>query len=120
MVLVLARTNSEIKGTKGLSIFLIEKQLSDGNINHKNVVRLKNMLGVRFMASAEIILENTLGKIIGKEGQGFSIMAEMINLSRLYNSVAASALIRRALVEAYQYLSFRETFGKIALEHGDR
>jgi len=117
LILALARTNAEIKGTKGLSIFLVEKQLPDGDINHRNVVRLKDKLGVRSMASAEIILENTLGKIIGKEGQGFHIMAEMINLSRVYNSVAASSIIRRALVEAYQYLSFRKTFGKIALGH---
>jgi len=117
LILVLARTNPEIAGTKGLSIFLIEQQQSDGSLNHKNIVRLKDKLGVRSMASAEIILENTLGKIIGKEGQGFPIMAEMINLSRLYNSVAASAVSRRALIEAYQYLSFRKTFGKIALDH---
>lgn len=117
IILALARTNPEIKGTKGLSIFLIEQQQPDGSPNHRNIVRLKDKLGVRSMASAEIILENTLGKIIGKEGEGFAIMAEMINLSRLYNSVAANAVIRRALIEAYQYLSFRETFGKIALEH---
>jgi len=117
LILALARTNPKIEGTKGLSIFLIEKQQPNGTNNHRNVVRLKDKLGVRSMASAEIILENTLGKIIGKEGQGFNIMAEMINLSRLYNSIAATGLIRRALVEAYQYLSFRKTFGKIAIEH---
>jgi len=117
IILALARTNPEISGTKGLSIFLIEKQQPDGSPNPKNMVRLKDKIGVRSMASAEIILEDTIGKILGKEGQGFYIMAEMINLSRLYNSVTASAIIRRALVETYQYLSHRKTFGKIALEH---
>jgi len=117
LILALARTNPEISGTKGLSIFLIEKQRPDGSPNSKNIVRLKDKIGVRSMASAEIILEDTVGKILGKEGQGFYIMAEMINLSRLYNSVTASAVIRRALIETYQYLSFRKTFGKIALEH---
>jgi len=117
LILALGRTNPEIYGTKGLSIFLIEKKLPDGKRNHKNIVRLKDKIGVRSMASAEIILEDTVGKILGKEGQGFSIMAEMINLSRLYNSVAASSAIRRVLIEAYQYLSYRKTFGKIALEH---
>jgi len=117
LILALARTNPEITGTKGLSIFLIEKELPDGLPNHKNIVRLKDKIGVRSMASAEIILEDTVGKLIGKEGQGFYIMAEMINLSRLYNSVAASASIRRVLIEAFQYLSYRKTFGKITLEH---
>ncbi len=117
LILALARTNPDVKGTKGLSIFLIEKIGPDGKLNHKNIVRLKDKIGVRSMASAEIILEDTIGKIIGKEGEGFKIMTDMINLSRVYNSVTASACIRRVLVEAYQYLSYRKTFGKTALDH---
>lgn len=117
LTLALARTDTEIKGTKGLSIFLIEKETPDGLKNHKNVIRLKDKIGVRSMASAEIILEDTLGKLIGEEGQGFKVMTDMINLSRLYNSVTASGILRRVLIEAYQYLSYRKTFGKIALEH---
>ncbi len=117
LILALARINPEISGTKGLSIFLIEKQKANGSKNHRNVVRLKDKIGVRSMASAEIILENTEAKIIGKPGEGFKIMTEMINLSRLYNSVTASSIIRRALIEAYQFLSHRKTFGKIALDH---
>jgi len=117
LILALARTNPAIKGTKGLSIFLIEKTKKDGTVNHRNIVRLKDKIGVRSMASAEIILENTEGKILGEEGNGFAIMTEMINLSRLYNSVSASGVIRRVLVEAYEYLSYRKTFGKTTLEH---
>lgn len=117
LILALARTNLEVKGTKGLSIFLIEKQRADGSPNYKNMVRLKDKIGVRSMASAEIVLEDTQGKLLGKEGDGFKIMSQMINLSRLYNSVTASGIIRRVLIEAYEYLSFRKTFGKIALEH---
>jgi len=117
LILALARTNAAIKGTKGLSIFLIEKEKPNGEKNPKNIIRLKDKIGVRSMASAEIILEDTLGKLIGEEGQGFRVMTDMINLSRLYNSVTASGIIRRVLIEAYQYLSYRKTFGKIALEH---
>ena len=54
---------------------------------------------------------------MGDEFSGFKIMADMINLSRLYNTVAAVAGARRAIVEAYQFLSHRKNFGKIALEH---
>jgi hypothetical protein len=80
-------------------------------------VRLKEKLGVRSMASGECVFENTLAKRIGKEGEGFKIMTEMINLSRLYNSVAAIACARRALNEAYQYVCQRITFGKRTIEH---
>lgn len=114
---VLARTNSDVKGTRGLSIFLVEKQLPDGSANPMNMIRLKDKLGVKSMASAEIVLTNTLGKLIGEEYQGFKVMTDMINLSRVYNSVAAQAASRRALTEAYQFLKGRETFGKSALQH---
>jgi len=69
------------------------------------------------MASAECILTDTVGKLVGKEGEGFYIMTDMINLSRLYNSIAATSFMRRALIESYQFLSFRISFGKNALNH---
>lgn len=116
-IFVLARTRVEVAGTRGLSIFLVEPRLPDGGRNPLGIVRLKDKLGVRSMASAECVLDGTLGTLVGEEGQGFAIMTEMINLSRLYNSVAALSGGRRALVEAWQFLSFRSTFGKPALAH---
>ena len=117
LIFVLARTDNSIKGTKGLSIFLVEKKLPSGEKNPIDVIRLKDKLGVRSMASAECILTNTVGKMVGKEFEGFKVMLEMITLSRIYNSVGALACARRALIEAYQFLSFRKTFGKTAIEH---
>jgi acyl-CoA dehydrogenase len=117
LIFALARTDENIKGTKGLSIFLVEKILPSGENNYMDVIRLKDKLGVRSMASAECILVNTEGKRVGNEFEGFKVMVEMVNLSRLYNSVAALAASRRALIEAFQFLSHRNTFGKNALEH---
>ncbi|MEM7548769.1 MAG: acyl-CoA dehydrogenase family protein [Bacteroidota bacterium] len=117
IIFALARTSPETTGTKGLSIFLIEPNKPDGTKNYMDVIRLKDKLGVRSMASAEIILTDTVGKLIGKEGEGFKIMADMVNLSRLYNSVAALAGYRRALIEAYQFACHRPSFGKMAIEH---
>lgn len=117
IIFALARTDASIKGTKGLSIFMIEKTLPSGEPNTMEVIRLKDKLGVRSMASAECILNNTVGKLVGKEFEGFKVMVEMINVSRIYNSVAALSSARRALIEAYQFLCNRTTFGKTAIEH---
>lgn len=117
IIFALARTNTEVEGTRGLGIFLVEKQKRDGSKNELDIIRLKEKLGVRSMASAECMLTNTEGKLVGEEGQGFKIMTDMINLSRLYNSVAAISGMRRALIEAYQFLSYRTTFGTNALNH---
>jgi alkylation response protein AidB-like acyl-CoA dehydrogenase len=117
LIFVLARCNPAIKGTKGLSVFLVEKTLTNGQLNPLGYIRLKNKLGVRSMASAECMMQNVVGKLVGEEGKGFAIMTDMINLSRLYNAVAALASMRRALVESYQFLKFRILFAKTALSH---
>lgn len=117
LIFALARTRSEVAGTRGLGIFLIERQKPDGSANPMQAIRLKDKLGVRSMASAEYILDNTLGKLVGGETEGFKIMTDMINLSRMYNSVTAIALSRRALIESYQFLKYRTTFGRNALQH---
>ncbi len=117
LIFALARTDEGIKGTRGLSIFLIEKNLPTGEKNMMDVIRLKDKLGVRSMASAECMLTDTQGTLVGNEFEGFKVMVEMISLSRLYNSVAALSASRRALIEAYQFLSHRKSFGKIVLEH---
>jgi len=115
---LLARTDEQKQGTAGLGIFLIEPQKADGSDNRGELQRLKDKLGVRSMASGEYLFTGkTWGKLIGKPTEGFRIMTDMINLSRLYNSVAALACLRRAVAEAYQFLAGRLSFGKNALQH---
>lgn len=117
IIFALARTRQDLPGTKGLGIFLVERNLPNGEKNPMELVRLKDKLGTKSMASAEYIFQNTQAKLIGQETEGFKIMTEMINLSRLYNAVAALSGMRRALIEVWQYLNQRLTFGKNALEH---
>lgn len=117
VIMVLARTGPLEEGTRGLSLFLVEKQLPDGGQNPMEIIRLKEKLGVRSMATGEVRMHDTVGQRLGKEGEGFKVMAQMINISRNYNSVAALAGNRRAVIEAWQYLNHRKTFGKAAVEH---
>jgi alkylation response protein AidB-like acyl-CoA dehydrogenase len=117
VIMALARTGPLEKGTRGLSLFLVEKQLPNGQRNPMDIIRLKDKLGVRSMASAEVRFQDTVGKRLGQEGEGFKVMAQMINISRNYNSVAALAGNRRAIIEAWQYLNHRRTFGKRAVDH---
>lgn len=117
IIFVLARARPDVEGTRGLSIFLVEKHRPDGSKNTMEIVRLKDKLGVRSMASAECLLQDTWGKLIGEEGEGFKIMTDMINLSRLYNAIASLSEMRRGLIEAYTFLEHRLSFGKPALQH---
>jgi len=117
VIMTLARTGAREEGIWGLSLFMVEKYLEDHSTNPMKLIRLKDKMGVRSMATGEVQFEGTEAKRIGEEGQGFKLMAEMINISRIYNSVAAVAASRRAIIEAYQYLNHRITFGKRTVEH---
>ena len=118
MVLARPETNSESgggsaqPGIKGLSLFLLPKRLADGSPNHYRIVRLKDKLGTRSMASGEITLNGARAWLVGEPGRGFVQMADMINNSRLSNGVRAAGLMRRAVSEALFIASQRQAFGQ--------
>ena len=87
-------------GTKGLALFLLPRELPDGSSNSYRILRLKEKLGTRSMASGEIRLEGATAYLVGELGRGFVQMTDMINNSRLSNGVRAAGLMRRALNEA--------------------
>ncbi|PXW23185.1 acyl-CoA dehydrogenase family protein [Paraburkholderia caballeronis] len=116
LAMVLARPDDAPPGIKGLALFLLPKQLPDGTRNAYRIVRLKDKLGSRSMASGEIVLEGAQAWLIGEVGRGFHQMADMINMSRLSNGVRAAGLMRRALTEALHVCRHREAFGRKLLD----
>jgi acyl-CoA dehydrogenase len=110
--MVLAKSEASVKGLKSISLFLLPRDLSDGTHNNYRILRLKDKLGTRSMASGEIRLEGASAWLIGERGQGFKLMTDMINNSRLSNGVRAAGLMRRALTEALYIAQHRMAFGK--------
>lgn len=113
--MVLARSESTT-GLKGVSLFLLPRDLPGGAHNHYRILRLKDKLGTRSMASGEIRLEGAVAHLVGERGGGFKLMADMINNSRLSNGVRAAGLMRRALTEATHVARNRHAFGKSLIE----
>ena len=108
--LVLARVNDR-PGTGGLGLFLVPRELPDGKRNNISIRRLKDKLGVRAVASGELLLQDAVGYLIGKEEHGFKYMAEALNVSRLGTALGGLAIARRAFLEACIYTSHRQAFG---------
>lgn len=106
-VLVTARVDG-VSGTRGLRTFLL---LTENNRGVR-IERLKEKLGVRSMPTGEVTLDDAPAEEVG----GFAAIAEMMNLSRLYNAVAAVAVIGRAIFEARWYVERREAFGRPVIE----
>lgn len=110
--MVLARPDGAPAGMKGVSLFLLPRRLDDGTLNHYRIIRLKDKLGTRSMASGEIRLEGAIAHLVGEPGRGFQQMADMVNNSRLSNGVRAAGLMRRAVAEAEYIASQRRAFGQ--------
>jgi alkylation response protein AidB-like acyl-CoA dehydrogenase len=60
VVMLLARPEGAVGGTRGVGLFLMPRRLDDGSQNHYRIVRLKDKLGTRSMASGPIKLEGAL------------------------------------------------------------
>ncbi len=109
--MVLARSEDG-PGLAAVSLFLLPRDLADGSRNAYRILRLKDKLGTRSMASGEIRLEGATAWLIGEPGRGFQQMADMINNSRLSNGVRAAGLMRRAMTEATFVARQRRAFGQ--------
>ncbi|MFZ4834646.1 acyl-CoA dehydrogenase family protein [Rouxiella sp. Mn2063] len=115
-VMLLARIEGAIEGIKGVSLFFMPRILPDGTPNAYRIIRLKDKLGTRAMASGEIHLEGATAWLMGEPGRGFAQMADMVNNSRLSNGVRAAGLMRRAVSEAFYIARHRQAFGKTLIE----
>ena len=111
VVMLLARPQGAIEGTRGVGLFLMPRFLDDGAQNHYRIVRLKDKLGTRSMASGEIAFEGAIAYAVGRLDRGFVQMAEMVNSSRLSNGVKSTALMRRAYHDAMTVAKNRVVFG---------
>src|ERR1700742_528643 len=111
VVMLLARPEGAPPGTRGVGLFLMPRFLDDGSQNHYRIVRLKDKLGTRSMASGEIKLEGAIAYAVGKLDRGFVQMAEMVNSSRLSHGVKSTALMRRAYHDAMTVEKNRVVFG---------
>src|SRR6202165_5028005 len=112
VVMLLARPQGGVGGTRGVGLFLMPRRLDDGSPNRYRIVRLKDKLGTRSMASGEIKLEGAIAYAVGKLDRGFVQMAEMVNSSRLSNGVKSTSLMRRAYHDAMAVARGRVVFGQ--------
>lgn len=112
MAITLARIEGAPGGGRGLSVFLVVMRDDAGALRGIQVNRLKDKLGTRAMPTAELTLEGTPALLVGGEGDGVRKIAAMFTVTRVYNAVAATGGMRRAIALARDYAARRQAFGK--------
>ena len=104
--LVLAR------GPGGLSCFFLPRILPDGQRNALHILRLKDKLGNKANASAEVEFHGAIGWLVGEPGRGVPQILEMGTMTRMDCGLGTSGLMRQALSIALDHTAQREAFGK--------
>ncbi|WP_165985866.1 acyl-CoA dehydrogenase family protein [Streptomyces sp. YIM 98790] len=97
---------------EGLTCFLVPRVLEDGSRNAFRLQRLKDKLGNRSNASAEIEFDGTTwARRVGPEGRGVATIIEMVAATRLDCVTGSAAVMRQAVAQAVHHCTHRRAFG---------
>ncbi|MDX3518354.1 acyl-CoA dehydrogenase family protein [Streptomyces scabiei] len=95
----------------GLTCFLVPRVLADGSRNVFRIQRLKDKLGNRSNASAEVEFDGTWARRVGDEGRGVRTIIGMVAATRLDCALGAASLMRQAVAQAVHHCAYRKAFG---------
>jgi len=119
VAMLLARVQGAPKGNAGLALFAMPRTLDNGKRNKYRIIRLKDKMGSKSMASGEIVFDGALAYALGKVGphknRGLKMMMDQVALSRLSHGARAAAMMRRCLNEAMEVAHNRSAFEEIII-----
>src|SRR6266568_5244770 len=95
----------------GLSCFLLPRVLPDGSRNPIRLQRLKDKLGNRSNASAEIEYDDATGWLVGEQGRGVRTIIDMVNMTRLDCVLGTTGGMVIGLRNATHHATHRSAFG---------
>jgi alkylation response protein AidB-like acyl-CoA dehydrogenase len=125
---VLAKPEGAPDGIRGIAPFLVLWERRDGSRNGIRIRRLKDKLGTKAVASAEVEFADAEAFMLAPgatsatsdaagDGRGLARMMELTNGARLGIAMMGLGCARRALVESLCYAHAREAFGSELAKH---
>lgn len=112
---VMARTNPDISGPKGLSAFIVER-----NSPGLTVGKPEKKMGQQGANVCDVIFDDVRVPItnrIGEEGEGFKVAMSVLDRGRFHISALSCGIAQRLIEEMVKYASERKQFGKPIIEH---
>ncbi|CAG9187299.1 acyl-CoA dehydrogenase family protein [Cupriavidus pinatubonensis] len=111
MFTLMARTNPDIKGSAGVSAFIVDARTPGISFGKRDV-----KMGQKGAHTCDVIFENVrvpAASLIGlKEGQGFKTAMKVLDKGRLHISAVSVGVAKRVLRDALNYALEREQFGQ--------
>ena len=111
VALVTARPEGAPPGSKGLGLYLVPRLCPDGRSNRYRIRRLKEKLGTRGLPTGEIEFHGAYALEVAPPPEGFKLMMEALEFSRVHNAMAGAGAQRRAFIEALGHAEERHAFG---------
>ena len=112
-----ARPEGAPPGSAGLGLYLVPSHLEDGSPNYYRIRKLKDKLGTKGLPTGEIELLGTVAFEIAPPPDGFKLMMEALEYSRVHNAVGSAGIQRRALREALAWAKTRCAFGHVLSDY---
>ena len=110
-----ARPDGAAPGSAGLGLYLVPSHLDDGKPNHYRVRRLKDKLGTKGLATIDLLGAEAIE--IAPPPEGFKLMMEALEYSRVHNAVGSVGVQRRSLHEALAWTNTRRAFGHVLSDY---
>lgn len=105
--MVLARTSNAPTGTKGISLFIVPRNLADGTRNAVSCMRVEEKLGLHGSPTCVLQYDGAVGELVGAEHSGMQAMFTMMNSARLAIAVQGLATGQRSFDDALAYAAER-------------
>jgi putative acyl-CoA dehydrogenase len=96
----------------GLGCFLLPRLLPDGRSNGFRFQRLKDKLGNRSNASAEVEFDDAVAWPVGPPGRGIATILQMVQHTRLDCVLGTAGMMRAAVARAVHHARHRIVFGQ--------
>ncbi|MFV2055710.1 MAG: acyl-CoA dehydrogenase family protein [Thiohalomonadales bacterium] len=116
LAVVAARPEGAPQGVRGIALFLLPRLRENGELNY-TIRRIKDKIATRSVPTGEVELRDSEAWLLGSREQGVYLILEVLNISRIANSIASVALAQRAIAEASEFAKQRQAFGKAIIEH---
>lgn len=112
-----ARPEGAPEGSRGLGLYLVPTHLDDGSPNPMRIRRLKDKLGTCGVPTGEVDLTDSWAVEVAPPPEGFKLMMEALEFSRIQNAMASIGMQRRAFLEAMAFCSRRRAFGRVITDY---
>ena len=116
LAVVAARPEGGPAGVRGVALFLVPRFREDDALNY-TIRRLKDKIATRSVPTGEVELRDSEAWLLGTADAGIYLILEVLNVSRVANSIGSVAVAQRALADAVAFARQRVAFGKPVAEH---